>query len=334
LIAAEVVSSRGAARVLRISKGNKLLTTPAYFPAVSGARGTFAVEELIRLVVSSGYPRLLFSAYDFYVMKRSIKRSITADVSEYFRNGSFVMLDSGIFERFWKRDNDWTFPRFSSSVRQIDSDFYCSFDRFHDKNMPINQFVHLSIRGVASSAKIQENSQVLPVLHGNSPGELIQVFKRVTSAMKSVPIIAVSERDCGKTLSERAGTVCRLRRILNKQGDNTVLHVLGCGNPISVATYTYCGADSFDSLDWSELVIERETLRLYHLSQLELLHCGCPVCTISIKDPNKKALLHNLRFYQDYGSMLRTMIQRGTLRDFLLEYVGKDLLESLTLVEK
>jgi queuine/archaeosine tRNA-ribosyltransferase len=329
MITTEVLSESGTARVLKINKGNKQLTTPAYFPAVSGARGNFPVEELIALLLSSRFPRILFSAHDFHNMKGTKRRSIAAEISEYFRNGSFVMVDSGIFECFWKRDAEWTFQRYSRSVRQIDSDFYCSFDQLPPKDASADRFIRLSIARIKSSALISESSQSVPVVHGLSPEHLVHVFARVISSLKSVPIIAVSERDCGRTLSERAITVKMLRQILIKRRQNSILHLLGCGNPISLAVYSYCGADSFDSLDWSELAIDRHTLELAHLSQLELMKCDCPACSRKIKDPIKKALLHNLRFYQDYGSLLRTNIQHGTLRDFLINHVGPDFLNRI-----
>jgi len=59
---------------------------------------------------------------------------------------------------------------------------------------------------------------------------------------------------------------------------NSAIHVLGSGDPISIALYTYCGADTFDRLDWSEMVFERNELRIVNLSQLELLRCDCKAC--------------------------------------------------------
>ena len=330
MITAEVLSQSGTARVLKVNKGNKQLTTPAYFPAISGARGSFPVEELITLLISSQFPRILFSAYDFYNMKRADRKLIGAEISEYFRNGSFVMIDSGIFECFWKRDVEWTFQRYSRSVRQIDSDFYFSFDQYPPKGASTDRFIRLSVTKIRSSALISVSSQSIPVVHGLSPEHLVRVFERVISSLKSVPMIAVSERDCGSTLSERAHTIRMLRQVLTKRKQNSILHLLGCGNPISLAVYSYCGADSFDSLDWSELAIERHSLQLAHISQLELMKCDCPACSRKIKNPTKKALLHNLRFYQDYGALLRTNIQHGTLRDFLINRVGPDFLNRIS----
>jgi len=253
-----------------------------------------------------------------------------AEVSDYFRNGCFVMLDSGIFESYWNRDSTWTFARYGKYTCQIDSDFYCSFDQLPKKDMSIQHFSRLTMRSIKSSAMISKSSQAVPVIHGISPEQLIQMLRKLMAVMKVVPIVAVAERDCGRTISERAKTIVKLREILLNGRQNSIIHLLGCGDPISLAVYSYCGADMFDSLDWAEFAIERNELELANISQLELMNCNCVACSRKIKDPIKKVLLHNLRFYQDYGIMLRAMIQRGTLGDFLIERVGLDFLDRLT----
>jgi queuine/archaeosine tRNA-ribosyltransferase len=329
VISTDVLWQSGTSRVLKISKGHKQLTTPAYFPAISGVYGKFRVDQLVTLVVSSRYPRILFSAYDIYKMSPAKRKSIVAEVSEYFRNGSFVMLDSGIFERYWKRDAGWDFRKYAKSINKIDSDFYFSFDQLPQEAASTERFVKQTIRRIESSAAISESSQLIPIVHGPTPKQLLQIFGGLQKFLTSAPIIAIRERDCGSTISQRANTITQLRKRMMKQRVNSVLHLLGCGDPIALAVYSYCGADTFDSLDWTELAVNRRTLELVNLSQLELLNCNCLVCSRRIKDPTKRVLLHNLRFYQDYCAMLRTRIQRGKLSEFLISHVGRAFLDRL-----
>ena len=329
MISIEAISSSGNARVLKIEAGVKQLSTPTYFPAISRLRMTLPGEQVLITLVSAKYPRLLVSAYDFHEMQPLTRTKIIGEISDFFRNGSVVMLDSGIFESYWNRDSSWTFKEYSKWVKRVDSDFYFSYDLPANVTLSENKFLAKTISRINRSRSIEETSYCIPIVHGLHIKQILSVLRKVTSIDGGLGMLAVSERDCGQTLSERAKTIFEIRKTLTENGLNSVLHVLGCGNPVSMAVYCYCGADTFDSLDWTQIVIERNELRLGNLSQLELLNCTCKACSREIRDPVVKALFHNLRFYQDYVMKLQAMIKRGTLRDFLLTFTGHDFINTL-----
>ncbi|WP_182212931.1 hypothetical protein [Stenotrophomonas acidaminiphila] len=58
-----------------------------------------------------------------------------------------------------------------------------------------------------------------------------------------------------------------LRKALDDNGRYVGLHLLGTGNPISIALYAWAGADSFDGLEWCQTVVDHDTGLLFHLSQ-------------------------------------------------------------------
>jgi queuine/archaeosine tRNA-ribosyltransferase len=331
MIAIEVLaSSKMNARVLKISKGPKQLSTPSYFPAISRSRMHLPADAVLTLVLSVVYPRVLVSTYDFSQMARENRAKVLGEISNYFRNGSFVMLDSGIFESCRNHDAAWTFKQYAKWVRSVDSDFYFSYDVLPHVSNSDERLFERTLSQIRRSKSVTGSSECIPVVHGLTPKQLIRQFRKlVFHYPQFFNMISVTERDCGKTLSERATTILSLRRILKERHADSPIHVLGCGDPISIALYTYCGADTFDSLDWSEMVFDRNELRIVNLSQLELLRCDCKACKRPIKDPQMRALLHNLRFYQDYGMKLQTMTKRGTLRDYLIEFVGLELMESV-----
>jgi tRNA-guanine family transglycosylase len=256
---------------------------------------------------------------------------MVGELSESFRKGSFIMLDSGIFESYWKGDRSWDFDKYRKSVSRIDSDFYFSFDVLPNPKSSEVRFQRSTVLQVEKSSLISKTSEFIPIVHGRSSKELVSTVKALLNAQpKSRRLVAVPERDCGRSLVERAKTILQIRQTLDEKDNSIVLHILGCGNPISLALFAYCGADTFDSLNWTRMAINRIDLKLTELAHLELLNCGCEACSKGIADPISRALLHNLLFYQDFVLRIQNMIRRETLWDFLVEYVGLNLLNRVT----
>ncbi|MDG6998194.1 MAG: hypothetical protein JRN15_03670 [Nitrososphaerota archaeon] len=319
------------ARSLVITKGKKVLSTPTYFPAISGCGTKFTVEFLFNTILRSSFPRVLVSAYDFSTMEPKNLNKHIGEISNSYRNGVFVFLDSGLFESFWANDKTWSFNLYKKFVKKVDSDFYSSFDHLPDHTKPNSDFLSTTLARISDSMSVVPASYCLPIIHGSKPTDVIRNAVQVTKRFqKETSIIAVPERDCGATLSERARTILKLSKSIRKKDDSKALHILGCGNPVSIALYTYCGADSFDSLDWCSLALERNELKLADLSQLEMFNCNCAACAKDIKNPIHRVLLHNLLFYQDFGLKLQEMIRHNTLKDFIQAFVGQSVMGSIS----
>jgi queuine/archaeosine tRNA-ribosyltransferase len=331
LITSEIIAtSEQLARVLKLSKGKKVLSTPTYFPAISGSRINHPFELLLATILKSSYPRVLISAYDFSKITGKTLDKRIGEMSNYYRNGGFVFLDSGLFESYWNKDETWSFEDYKKYVKKIDSDLYSAHDQLAGPGLPSSKLFKLTLSKISKSMSLDRNSHCVPIAHGSEPRELIQNALNVSEKFpKDTQIIAVAERDCGRTMAERAITILKLVKAIRKKNDSRALHILGCGNPISLALYSYCGADTFDSLDWSSIVVERNELRIGDFSQLELMNCNCAACSKGIRNPIQKTLLHNLLFYQDFGLKLQDMIRRNTLKDFVLSFIGKKLLQSI-----
>lgn len=311
-----------SARSFELSSGKKRLITPTFFPAISGSQHNFQPTELVDLITRNSYPRMLISAYDFSGKGQDGGRNI-AEISEYFRNGSFVMLDSGIFESSWSRDEKWSFKKYAQTARSVDSDFYFAYDLPAKMKATDDGFARASLWMVRKSYKIGIDSHCIPIVHGANPKQLIYVASRVADSLADdTCIIAVPERECGSTILERARTILQLTNLLGGKRDR-LLHILGCGDPVSMALYSYCGADTFDSLDWTSQIIDRVSLRFRGIAHIDLISCKCNVCKRPFENQMRRALLHNLLFYQDFALQLQSMIKRNTLADFLIEFVGK-----------
>jgi queuine/archaeosine tRNA-ribosyltransferase len=327
-----VHQSKELSRVLRISTKGKQLTTPTYFPAVSGAEFGTRSHELISLVMNSSYPRLLISAYDYSKIGGKDKKKLIGESSHYLRNGGFIMLDSGVFESYWKDDNSWSFKTYQRVIPTIESDFYFAYDILPERSNKSDTEYFKSVTSHARrSASLRRNDVCTPILHGANPKKLLALVRQFIHEYPQLcSFMAIPERECGNNLSERAATISEIRRAMDSENlQQSLLHVLGCGNPISMATYVYCGADTFDSVDWNKILIEPVELRIYDISQTDLLRCKCQICQKMRDVPLARALMHNLLFYQEFVLQLQRMIRDGTLRDFLLQFIGEENLKKI-----
>ena len=313
----------GNARLLKVGVGKKQLVTPTYFPAVSKKEIRDPDDKFVELVTASGYPRLLVSAYDYGRTRTSNQRRIIGKLSDYYRRGAITMLDSGVFESFWREDPRWGFSNYRRSVKNVDSDLFLSFDVLRVGSASADEFRKQTIKCIGDSIELTDGSHCIPIIHGKNPSELLAF---ATGLMRKIPQkvsnLAVSERELGQSISERCTTVAKIRKVLNN-GSGGLLHILGCGHPLSMACYVYCGADMFDSLDWAVSAFDPFEDTLTETSHLELLDCKCEVCSNSKIDSSSRVYLHNLLSYQEFTMKLHSMIRQKTLADYIQEEAGK-----------
>ncbi len=327
----KLFESTELARVLKIKNRGKVLSTPTYFPAISGTEFDTGVLDIISFLIDNSYPRILISAYDIRKLVPSLRRRLSDEIANYLRGGGHMMIDSGVFEGYWKKDRKWTYKTYSESLLKTDCDYYFAYDILPD-GLQKKPFLKLTGKYILKSSKINTKAHCIPIFHGQDPESLLAVMENFLIQNPDLgEFVSVTEEECGHSFLERAHTIRKIRAILNSLDRPTVLHILGCGNPISLATYSYCGADTFDSLGWSRLLIEPIELRIYDISQIELLKCTCEVCKKTQADSRIRAWLHNLLFYQKYIIQIQRMIRENTFRDFLLEFVGE---RNLKIIEK
>lgn len=322
-------------RVIEVLINGKSLLTPTYFPAVSSYGMRYPIQSLIYLLTAYSYPRLLISAYDFYHLDDSKKEKLLGCVQEYSKRGSFVFFDSGIYESFWKADPEWTYNLYKITMSQIGSDFYSSFDVLPSSNHKTAQFRKEAFRNILDSSKLSEKSAFVPIIHGLTPDELMSAVKSFIGKYPYLcDFVAVPERDCGNSIVVKANTITKIRTLLDQNSShNRILHLLGCGNPLSLVLYSYCGANTFDSLEWTQHVLDQSNLTLHDFSHLELIDCKCAVCRNSKADYTERALLHNLLFYQNHVSEIQSLIRRDEIFEFLCRNIRKGILDKIDRVK-
>lgn len=303
------------ARNVRFQLPTKSFETPIYFPSVS-SYGTDKVMNYVKFLIQIKYPYMLISAYDFFHHFES-KPEIVKKINSFSTNGNFLFVDSGGYEQKWNEDKAWNFDSYKDNISKINSDIYSSLDLIESKVEK-----NASFDRIKKSYLLVPNSQFMPIFDGTTPKNLlcnIQIFMEKFPEY-AIKFLAVRERDCGVNITEKASTIFNIRKLLDSLKQDCILHVLGCGNPLNMALYSYFGADSFDSRDWFLKTIDTNNLLLRDFSHLELLDCKCESCIKSEKislDPYSKTITHNIKAYLDFVKKLQKLIKENQLETFL-----------------
>ncbi|MDA7940392.1 MAG: hypothetical protein MPI95_07625 [Nitrosopumilus sp.] len=291
------------ARQLAITVNGKKFHTPAYLPSISSIFARITPGPLIDAVAQIGYPSLLVSAYDVY--HASDRDRLLGLLNDYRRKG-LLFLDSGGFEAHWRRDGSWGFDQYEEMVNTVPADMYASFDKVGD--------AAISINSADLSRGLRPEAACVSICHGDSPQKLVESAYEIAKRYQgSHPFIAVPDKECGTTLTEKISTIHRLKEKLVDTDALSCLHVMGCGSPIAAALFSFAGADIFDSSDWYRRVIDAQTMRHLDYDHLELIGCECTACT-TFQGEDARVIGHNINFYKSYFDSLRSNIQiRGGL---------------------
>ena len=320
-------SGKGS-RSLKVAVNGKRWITPTYFPSVSSQGVRYSVDSYVDLLVEHQFPFLLVSSYD--LNRESMSNDLVKKINKFSDNGNILFVDSGIYESTWKRDPNWLFDNYRETISSVKCDLYSSFDIFPKSDEEYSSFVKKTIRAIRRSRALESRGELVPIVHGENPQELFKAVKKVLRAFDfELRIISVPERETGQDIIERARLLGRIRKLLDQQDQDTILHLLGCGDPVSLALFTYCGVDSFDSLDWLKFALDPGELRMRHFSHSVLISCDCPYCSNNRYSAFFQVLLHNLYFYQrfmDYiGKKIIADELEGFVEDLVKPYVMKDL---------
>ncbi len=298
-------------RVIKLDFSNKVLSTPTYFPAISSVEKNKKIENLIELIIKSSFPQMLISAFDYHYFFKKNKKLVSS-LNKYSKK-NFLFVDSGGYESYWNQEKNWKEILYKKTIPKIKSDFHTSYDEENNSKEKLEKFFDRIIDG----GSLFPSSQYIPIFHAENSQTLLETLKTFLSEYPfAINFIAVREKELGFTISERAKTVFQIRKIIDKAGGDQILHVLGAGHPLSIALYSYCGADSFDSTDWFNHTMDMKAGILRDISQLELVS-GVSPSVEKIKNPYVRMVVHNLDSYYAYMKKIQAMIKNNTLKQFL-----------------
>lgn len=292
--------------------GRARQSVPAFFPSISTVKTALLPGEYLATLhaLRDVSPQFLVSAFD---LARTADLENAAGLLAAAQDaGTTVLMDSGNYESYWKDEQAaWRQADFHDALQR----FPCTFAFGFDNQSPpadMNEHVELIIDRWHQDQAVT-NRSIVPIVHGSAI-ELPSLCTQVARAAQ-VPMIAVAERRLGNGVFERTKSVQALRAALDNTGRYVGLHLLGTGNPISIALYAWAGADSFDGLEWCQTVVDHDTALLFHLSQADFFQHQT-VWGEEELSFQARTLAHNLAFYADWMRRLRSAVHGGDAVSF------------------
>ena len=301
-------------RPTELTIGTRSLPLPVYFPSISSVKTALYPQEYLQLLSSLAAlnSQFLVSAFDLADLDKP--QSAQQALASARQAGIVTLMDSGNYESFWKdAQANWKQADFHKILADFPCDLAFGFD---EQQPPANTDDHVALiveRWQADQAAAGD-CQIIPIIHA-SANELPALCTAVATKT-GVTMLAVPERKLGNGVLERARAVKAIREALNEPGRYVVLHLLGTGNPISIALYSVMGADSFDGLEWCQTVVDHESGLLYHLSQADFFAGQTAWGDDGKLSFQARTLAHNLEFFSDWMRRLRDAVSQDRLSEF------------------
>lgn len=313
-------------RSFTIDTIGKTFETPFFVPAISSIRTTSDILGYVDLLEKISYPSFLISAYDIYNRKSEENNALSKTLSKCIDKKMHFFLDNGNYESFWLRDKTWSTDKLSKVLDIIQPDFCFSFD-VYENNQSINKHVQQTITSIAKTAGMQKTGTTIALIH-SQPKSFPKIIRKVVNGINP-EIIAIPERELGLNIAEMSQTISSIRAELRTTGKLIPIHILGCGNPISILINTLSGADIYDALNWFTGCVNPETGQMLHFSQKEFIDCRCEACKMKNIPYATETMIHNLLFYRDFTTEIRTSLQNDEIDSLIKKYLGRNNVEKI-----
>lgn len=305
-----------------------VIALPNVFMSVSSHETQFDPVEAIEALRIHETPSILVSAYDLVNSKS--RNEMIAAIGAYREKGGFVLIDSGNYEAYRLKDDKWKPAHLRRALIDTPHDWAFCFDNMK----PSDKFdvaVRQVLKAVERDAK-HTSSPVLPIIHVKHTPAGLERLPRIVRAISEhlqPPIIAIPERELGAGLTQRALTVRHIRNELDKLPYYQPIHLLGTGNPWSIALLAAAGADTFDGLEWCRFAIDPDLERLHHFQHFDFFKTkrirsefmDRVMANDDIGYAGKVAF-HNLEYYAEFVRIMRDMYSKGREEPFAMGVTG------------
>ena len=356
-IGLEVKQRRGSKeRITNLVLG-KTLKPPAFFFSLSSYETKISPDQGIRALDVLNVKSVLVSAQD---IANSLAQSKIIKHLKRIRNSNgVILLDSGNYEegrisKLRQKKNGfasslpskWSIDEYYNALKATPHDMAFCFDSIEPPPNDINKVVARAVKAVKRDQK-HSTSPILPIIHlpYDRNGVVAKQFApeatlRVAKSLE-VPIIGIPERELGDGIKERIGTMRQIRSALNDLCYYQPVHVLGTGDPISIALLAAAGADSFDGLEWCRFVLDADKARLYPIQNYDFFRWQDKLSKFkpdSSEDDSEGTALtwlgqlavHNIEFYSTWMTLLHDALDdEMMLVKFLTKLLPDDGVEEI-----
>ncbi len=329
----------------------KEILLPGFFRSVSSFETQIPPLACLDILELHQTTLILVSAYDMVLA--SDRPKMYEVIRRMQRRGAFIIMDSGNYEAYRKenfksRSNSkgWSRGKFAEAISRAPFDMAFCFDNFKTGDDPAKVIKDV-IRRTRHDQRSDHTKLICPIVHAPTSVQGVRLDEKLPEILYAVAkelrphVIAVPERELGNGIVKRAKAVHAIRIALNDLSWYQPLHVLGTGNPWTMAVLSAAGADLFDGLEWCRTVANDENGVLYHFQQYDLFRYQARLAkSHATKDSvdNEKVpyaarvALHNLEVFNTWMEKVQTHTRSGTVRTFLAQTLGKqydDLREGL-----
>lgn len=283
---------------------------PVYFPSISSIKTSHTPADFAEFLNASALSvsHYLVSAYDLIRTDKLQASRLHDAMCAATQSGKTILMDSGNYEAYWKAPTEsWSHEEFHFALKN----FPCSLAFGFDEQAPPKDFrEHLKLLNTRHEKdRTTGGDKLIPIVHADS--SILPAICKQLAIDQKLSSIAVPERRLGDGIFERALSVRALRSALNETGFNVILHLLGTGNPISIATYSIEGANSFDGLEWCQTVVDWETALLHHFSQADFFRLQTQHGETRGHSFHSRTFAHNIDFYRDWMHRLSIALASG-----------------------
>jgi len=303
-----------------LNVGGGVFDYPCYFPSISSLRTQYKPINYLRILIKSNYPWFLISAYD---IARTAGDEKTV-IRELLRNAMLdkkVLLDSGYYESSSKNDIEWNEKDYWEVIKTFDFSFAFSFDnRENIEEKSTGDLVKEVIENWKRDVDETGKANIIPIVHGYSPEDFTVIVPEVVQAINPV-MIAMPERELGEGIIKTARTIFNIRKNLHEIGSTCPIHLLGTGNPISILIYTISGANSYDGLEWCQMIIDYNNGLPIHMKFFDLFQYQSDWMSVPELPRSLASLFHNIDFYMSWMTRLNTAIENEQVMDLLSDYL-------------
>ena len=301
---------------------NKIKNKPIFYPSVSSiAKNKLTALEHIEILIALKYPYFLISTYDIYNFNQEEKEKFELIKKKITDNKINLIVDSGIYEKVWKQDETWTLENYHKSIDSLPYNFVFNYDEYIN---PIDE----PLDRIIESIKKSDIVDLVPILHAKNIEDLPQLCFEIAQ-LDTVKTIAIPERELGNGMIEGIHTIIQIREKLSKLENYTKIHLLGTGNPLSLLLYSAFGVDSFDGLDWCQMVVNHEDGLLHHSLQLDFFSYQSKYTNMYELSYITRLFAHNLEFYSNWMNDINQELEQGTIEDMLKYYLPKSILTKI-----
>ena len=297
------------------------LDLPLFFPSISSVKTNFSVIDYLKLIKACNTNNFLISAYDIHNQKPNIKSEIISILEELKQNDVLILMDSGNYESYWHKDNDWTISTYEEILKLELANIYFSFDDQKIEGKSISEITNSVLKNTASNLRYT-NSLITPIIHAK-PADLAEVCKNVVKELHPKHI-AIPERLLGDGIVNRIKNLSEIRKTLNNLGQYTPIHILGTGSPFTLMLLVWAGADTFDGLEWCQTSIDPKTFQTYHFQLCELFGSSEKSENYSLM-----TLYSNLQFFSNFNETIQKYMEQNELNTLMKKYFSSEFLKKI-----